>query len=152
MARQTHKGLEALARDIAHRGDALSDFERALFWTRLLQLAEPARALAVMEASAHAGDRAHRRRAAESGTARARLAATVDLAILSETSPNPDLSDSTFASRLFVWHDWASFEMDLADWLAALPEKELERELAERVRSGLPPSTAGSVTRRVRRP
>lgn len=144
MARRTQKSLQSLARELAHRDEELSNFERRLFWTRLLSQKDPARAIAVMGSSANPIDRHYVRCAATAGHEAARLSATVDLAIASTGEPNPDLSTK---HDIFAWHDWPSFEMDLASWLAALPKAAVLRELKERVAAGLPRSTAQEIAR-----
>lgn len=150
MARRTQKNLESLARELAHRNEDLSNFERRLFWTRLLSQQAPARALALMGMSTHSIDRDYFGRAMTAGHAAARLAATVDLAIASIDAQDPPISTEKGAARghdIFVWHDWPSFEMDLQNWLTALPQAELRRELKQRIANGLQRSTAEEIAR-----
>ncbi len=145
MARRNQKSLESLARELAHRSEELSGFERLLFWTRLLWLPDPARALTAMGSSANPTDRDYFLSATTAGHATARLAVTVDLAIASfddASSAVAAVSDSALGRRIFDWHDWPSFDMELQSWLTALPKPELRRDLKRRMAAGLPESTA----------
>ncbi|MFO0680119.1 MAG: hypothetical protein U0169_26590 [Polyangiaceae bacterium] len=125
------KAFEALVREVARDGDRLTDFDRWVFWTRLLHVAWEPRWDALLASSHAPVDRGVLRRIRERGPVGTRPFVLVELLVRIEEGTTAR-SSSDVSDRIFAWHDWPSFDIDLGVWVRDVGADALERALAAR--------------------